>query len=93
LLDPLALASYKDFVLAGLFLFTSRGEMTRRQAWMTAYTELLTTGLPAGLFTLSGAVTLLLTFVNTTSESLAANVSTTDVGKPAWLVLQNVLAA
>jgi hypothetical protein len=93
LLDPLTIASNEDLVLTGLFFFAGRGEMTRRHAWMTAYTKLLATRLSAWLFTLSWAVTLLLTFMRTTSESFAAYISTTNIGKPAWLVLQNILAA
>jgi hypothetical protein len=79
LLDSLTLTSHKDLVLTGLLFLARRGEMTRGHAWMAAYTELLTTGLPAGLFALSGAMTLLLAFVSTTSESLATYVSTANI--------------
>jgi hypothetical protein len=56
-------------------------------------TQLFATRLPAGLFTLPWTMTLLLTFVSTTSECLATDVSATDIGEPTWLILQHIFAA
>lgn len=93
LLDSLAIARDKDFVLTGFVFFTDRWEVTWRHAWMPTDTQLLATGLSARLFTLSWPVALLLAFVCSTLKSLSAHVSTPDIRKPAWLILQHILAA
>jgi hypothetical protein len=92
LFDSLALASDKDLVLARLFFLASRRKVTSRHAWVTAYSELFPTCLLARLFTLAGTMALLLTLVSATPKSFSTNVSATDIRKPAWLVLQHVLA-
>jgi riboflavin transporter FmnP len=60
---------------------------------MATSTELLATELPAGLLALAWTMALFLAFVGTTSKCLPTNISAADVGEPARLVFQHVLAA
>jgi hypothetical protein len=61
------------------------------QAWVTANTELFTTGLSAWFFALSGSMTLLLTLVGTTLQSPSADLAAANLVQPTWLVLEYAL--
>ena len=95
LLDALAVTSNINLVLTGLIFLTWERRVTLCFVWMT--TGLLFSAwlgaLCACVFAFAGSVTWLSAEVRSALELLATDLSASNVDKPAWLILELMLAA
>lgn len=97
LLLSLAFAGDKDLAVAWLGLLASEWSVTRCLIWMTAdlllFATRLVTSLASSIFALALSMALLATEMHSALQLLSTDIATTDITKPALLILEGFLPA